>query len=193
MRTIYYKHPFANGSYPSTLPQRVLLSGDWPSSIGVVVHVEIRKFLSTLNLGEPMVFEIYGQIQQLLQSADELEPLSLRGALGQSSPLSSSSVAVAQSKHPETTRANKTTTTDKPKPKDDSKKRKPSRQHVKLKRPTERSSFWSVLPEQSPPAEAFPKISKSLEDCRKALPAAKARADFLAAMKEAEKVSLRSA
>ena len=52
------------------------------------------------------------------------------------------------------------------------------------KRPRERSPFWSIPPVQTPPAVPFPK--GALKHARAVLPAAKARSDFLQALKKAD-------
>jgi hypothetical protein len=154
------------------LPEKILFSGSWPSRIGVAVHLEVLEFLSTLAMGEPMVFEIHGQMQILLQTGEELESRSLTAAL--SSPASLS----ANDKSKSADKAKATNGTHRP--------------AMKLKRPRQRGVFWSVPPAKSPPAIDFPILSKTLEKQRKELPAGKAREQFLSVLKEADKVSFGS-
>ena len=68
---------FDQGKYPSKFPEKVLFLGTWEQPVGVAFHVEIVKFMSSLALGEPMLFEIYGQAQTMLQTLEELPKLSL--------------------------------------------------------------------------------------------------------------------
>jgi hypothetical protein len=157
---------YSSGQYPAVLPQQVILSGNWPERVGVAFHVEILKFLSTLALGEPMVFEIYGQIQLLLQTLEELPDVSL---LSQTQKPSASVAAKSQAADPKSKQQ--------PRPK------------LKLKRPRERGIFWSTPPKKTPPATAFPKLRYSMEQQRKGLPAGKVRSDFLSILKQADRVS----
>jgi ATP-dependent RNA helicase DHX57 len=161
---------FVSGAYPSVLPQRVLCSGKWPQRLlGVAFHVELAKFLSTLALGEPMVFELYGQMQLLLQTLEELPEMSL------SRKILPPSAAASQ--------------TNAKQPNNKSKKPQSARSKLMLKRPRARGVFWSMHPTKTPPAVAFPRLSKSLELQRKGLPAGKARQEFLSILKEADKSS----
>ena len=164
---------FASGQYPSVRPQRVLCSGNWPQRNGVAFHVEIAKFVSTLELGEPMVFEIYGQVQQLLQTVGDLPSLKLQ--------------RTEQLKVSSSTTEGRTTT------EGQNKSRRQSSPSLILRRPRQRSVFWSTRPSNTPPAVAHPKLSKSLEDQRKGLPAGHARKDFLSVLKKADDVSFASA
>eukprot|EP00980_Cylindrotheca_fusiformis_P005590 scaffold1184_cov132-Cylindrotheca_fusiformis.AAC.11 len=163
---------FVSSQYPSAFPQRVLVSGNWPKPIGAAFHVELVKFISTLTLGEPMVFEIYGQMQVLLQKAEELQEMSLTLNETPSVPLKSPD---STDKYPE-------------KQQQRSINEKIS-VHKTFKRPRARGGFWSSPPNKTPAATPFPTISKSLRTCRLELPAGKARSDFLARMKEADNSS----
>ena len=121
-----------------------------------------------------MLFEIYGQMQLLLQTLDELEDLSL----------SSDNQEKGQPK---------SLATEKEDSESDRQQEKPKRQkkpfHKAFKRPRARGQFWSTPPEKTPPATSFPTISKTLKDCRSELPAGKARSDFLKCMEEADQSS----
>jgi hypothetical protein len=55
-----------------------------------------------------------------------------------------------------------------------------------FRRPREKAFFWSKTPQQTPAATAFPNINPSLDRQRKSLPAAKARGDILAVLKQAD-------
>jgi ATP-dependent RNA helicase DHX57 len=163
---------FASRQYPSAFPQRVLVTGNWPKRIGLSFHVQLVKFLSTLTLGEPMLFEIYGQMQLLLQTVEELEDLSL-------SPNAKSLPAKSSTEGDQSS--------GKKQPEKSSKQKAPL--HKAFKRPRARGGFWSTPPSKTPAATPFPNIIKSLKDCRSRLPAGKARSLFLARMKEADNVS----
>ena len=167
-----------NDTYPFSYPERVLLSGGWQSSdgIGTAIHVEMVKFVATLPKGEPMIYEIYGQATSLIHASQDggIEPASLMTALGvkesgvTSKDANKTGQAFTQRSDTETKAATK---------------------QKKIRRPREKTFFWSTTPEQTPAATAFPKISPRIERDRKSLPAAKARDDFLSVMKQVEEVS----
>ncbi|KAL3943869.1 MAG: hypothetical protein SGBAC_002073 [Bacillariaceae sp.] len=159
--------------YPSVFPLKVLVTGNWPSKVGLSFHVELVKFVSTLSLGEPMLFEIYGQIQMLFQTLDELPAVSL----------SPEDKSAAQTKQP--TQGNDIAS----KPSKGKQSTSKHTLHKVHKRPRARGEFWSTVPLKAPPATAFPKIDKMLSDVRAQLPAGKARGDFLECMKEAESLN----
>jgi ATP-dependent RNA helicase DHX57 len=159
---------FATGKYPSVYPIKVLFLGDWKQPVGVAFHIELVKFLSTLSLGEPMIFEIYGQAQIMMQTLNELPKISLSGAtLPFDQPNQSGDV---QKSSQETSK----------------KSSRESKNNTPLikKRPRIRSPFWSTAPKSTTPATPFC-WNKSMELQRKALPAWKARDDFLSKLKEA--------
>jgi len=196
------------GEYPSVHPQTFVVGGwskDIPSSnegAGTTVHIGMVTFLASLPTGEPMIFELFSYVQELIQTQGEQKMpssnsesrvlLHLRG--GEPSSLQ-------QNKEDSTTTSNMNTTEKK---KDSNSKRKRSgkevptnsnqysneksnRQTVNMhKRPRGRTPFWSKLPKETPPAKAFPQVSKMMEISRSRLPAAKARDDFLQLMKEAD-------
>eukprot|EP00526_Cylindrotheca_closterium_P003295 CAMPEP_0113647716 /NCGR_PEP_ID=MMETSP0017_2-20120614/25277_1 /TAXON_ID=2856 /ORGANISM="Cylindrotheca closterium" /LENGTH=1482 /DNA_ID=CAMNT_0000559827 /DNA_START=29 /DNA_END=4477 /DNA_ORIENTATION=+ /assembly_acc=CAM_ASM_000147 len=159
--------------YPSVFPQKVIVTGNWPSKVGLSFTVELVKFVSTLSLGEPMLFEIYGQIQLLFQTLDELPVVSL-------SPQGDSAAQTKQSTQSKGTAS---------KPSNGKQFTPKHRMHKVQKRPRARGEFWSTLPAKAPPATAFPKIDKDLHNIRAQLPAGKARGDFLERVKEAESLS----
>ena len=169
--------------YPAVLPERVVCLGSWPSSsstVGIAVHVELTKFLSTMTLGEPMVFEIYGQMQLLLQTVDELpSDFSLTASTTTANPVTSN-VKLESSNMDSSTNNNKS--------KDRNQASSSSRPRPK-RRPRERGVFWSTPPTKTPPAVSFPKLSSALESQRKGLPAGQARQDFLSVLKQADDVS----
>lgn len=168
---------YVPGRYPSVLPKHVLFLGKWERPVGVAFHVEIAKFIFDLPLGDPLFFEIYGEEQNALQTLEDLPLLTLSSTsvpkpVGKSSLSSSSPVAVPS----------KTASTKTP-----SKKTPPYGISMK-RRPKARSVFWSTPPKQTPPATPFC-WSKSIERQRKALPAWKARDDFLSKLEESCKSS----
>lgn len=162
---------FASCQYPSAFPQRVLVNGNWPKRFGLALHVQLVKFISTLTLGEPMLFEIYGQIQLLLQSEEELEDTSLLPTAIKSGTGRSSTGTDSSRREPQKSSIQKALL------------------HTSFKRPRARGGFWSTPPTKTPAATSYPNISNSLKNCRLELPAGKARSDFLAQMKKADKVS----
>lgn len=162
------------GVYPSVFPTKVLVTGTWPNKIGASFHVELVKFVSTLPLGEPMMFEIYGQMQLLLQTSEELPGVSL-------SRKGTSDAQSKQSSDQERSTKSKSSNGKQP--------TQMHRIHEVKKRPRTRGEFWSTPPSKTPPATAFPTIDKTLSEIRAQLPAGKARSDFLECMKEAESVS----
>jgi ATP-dependent RNA helicase DHX57 len=164
------------GMYPWSPPVSVLLSGGWPSSnaFGSAVHVEVVKYIASLTNGEPMIYEIFGRVTELLHSAQhgDMQRVSLMPALG-GKVAATSSQGVSKIKH-DTSRADDTTTN-------------PSLVLKRIRRPRERALFWSKAPKDTPVASAFPKTSSVISNTRKELPAAKARSDFLSVMKKAGK------
>ena len=184
-----------DNQYPHAHPT-VFVSGNWrnrgtgnvklPRGVGTAVHIELVKFMSTLSLGDPMVYELYGFVQGILPSLPD----------GLSTPISSGSeslllahleggktIGKAKSSSNAQTGGSSAATGDKSRKKkaDKSGKRPPAQ-----RRPREKSFFWSKTPKQTPPAIAFPKLSVSIDKARKGLPAAKAREEFLSIMKKAE-------
>jgi ATP-dependent RNA helicase DHX57 len=155
-------------SYPSLPPRLVLCSGsNWlKAGVGVAFHVELAKFLSTITRGEPMIFEIFNQVQMLQQNMEDLNEKSLTSAR-----LDSVS-APNKSATPAAGSGNKAG--NKPKA---------------TLRARQRGVFWSRHPSTTPPATAFPVLGPSLERQRKSLPAGKAREDFLTALREANRGS----
>jgi hypothetical protein len=149
--------------YPSVFPTRILFLGKWERPVGVAFHVKIAQYLSTLPLGDPMLFEIYGEAQNIIQSLEDLPFL----------PLSATSVPATIDKessgiHSSSSSLKKTTTKAK---------------SINKRRPRTRSAFWSTPPEKTTPATPFC-WSKSMERQRKSLPAWKARDDFLSKLDE---------
>ena len=154
-------------SYPLVPPRLVLCSGlSWAKAgIGVAFHVELTKFLATVTMGEPMIFEIFNHVLVLEQNMEDLSEMSLR-------PAQSASVGIP----------NKSATLDQ------------AKSSSSLKRPKEALSptrrraggaFWSIHPSKTPAATAYPVLGSSLERQRKSLPAFKAREGFLSSLREA--------
>ena len=158
-----------NSAYPF-VPPSICVSGKWPKSgVGVGFHVQLVKFVSSLDLGAPMIFEIFAQVQLLLQTVDEVPDLSLTSSLPTNppTPRGSDPVEIIGSKTI-TPKASESTTN---------------------RRPRARGAFWSIHPSKTPPATAFPKIGPSLEYQRKRLPAGQARKDFLSVLRAADEAS----
>jgi ATP-dependent RNA helicase DHX57 len=169
------------GKYPSTLPHRLFIKGKWPSpDMGLAVHVALVQYMAEELLervGEPMVFELFGQLQLLLSSPlEELPILSLSSS-------SSSDNKNIQPKHTQASASNEesvSTATN-----NNTKKKLPALP----RRPRARGDFWSSS--NTPPAISMPNISKALKQQRNSLPAYKAKGDFLQCMKQAEESNSR--
>ena len=151
-----------NGLYPSIHPDQVLIYGFWSTSVAVALHVKLIQFLSELPLSEPMIFEIFGQAQTLLQAAadGEIKPMSLLLPSNGETSRMPQQQTLAYTKIP------------------------PRVSSAPLGRPKQRASFWSMLPKRTPKAIPFPEINRTIRHQRESLPAAKARGDFLVAMQE---------
>jgi hypothetical protein len=167
-----------DGVYPSAYPKRLMLYGSWPKSqpYGAAIHTELIQFMFTLDLGSPMIFEIYNHAKDCLHSISSggLPPLSLLSALGETQPMSA--IKPQHSSTVEIKAKEKAL-------------QEPTPRRAKH-RPRERSTFWSTPPKQTPAATAFPSISKAMDRARRSLPAYAARKDFLAVMSKAEEVCL---
>jgi hypothetical protein len=154
-----------DGAYPGIRPVRVLVSGKWPKQIGTSLHVELIKFVSTLPLGEPMIFEIHSHVRVLLESSANLPEASLLPCVSENR-----KIELASDEEHVPDRRTKAAIVP---------KRRVSRER--------RKNFWTIPPQDTPPAVSFPPLEKSIDAARKSLPAAKARSEFLAAMERAEK------
>ena len=164
-----------------------------PQGVGTATHIELCKFMSTLALGDPMVYELYGFVQGILPSLPDglsvpvtsggdsllLSYLDGGGAFAEtkssSNPQAGGSVASKGGKLSKTEQK-----------RGDKKSKSAGNRASAQRRPREKSFFWSKKPKQTPAAIAFPKLSASMEKARKSLPAAKARAEFLSIMQKAE-------
>ena len=170
------------GVYPMAYPISLLLHGKWPkgSMFGAALHVETIKFMSNMDLGTPMLFEIYGEVQTLFHSISggELQPLSLLSTLGINDPSSK----INTPKPAETIQKVDTNGNQKA---NNGNARAPRKA---IRRPRTRAPFWATPPNKTPFATAFPKIDGAMDRARKSLPAFKARSEFLAAMAKADKV-----
>jgi ATP-dependent RNA helicase DHX57 len=158
-------------AYPEAWPQRILVrsktSSSW--SQGLSLLTETAKFLvNDIVLGEPMIFVIHGHVNELVQTLDELKSISL-------TPSKEPPSENARSTRPSQVKPTESATTTRPAV-------PPPR-----KRPRERSPFWSLSPTATPPAVAYP--ASNLKRIRASLPAAGARADFIKALKQADKGS----
>lgn len=156
-----------DGSYPLTWPQSIVVESDKPWTQGMSLLVESAKFLSgDTILGEPMIFLIHGNINELVQSLEELPETRLF-------PMSTTAPGRDTSKQPAS----------KSKPISSSSPVQRAAPPTR-KRPREKSPFWSIPPTQTSPAIPFP--AGAMTRARSMLPAAKARDDFLKALKKAD-------
>eukprot|EP00804_Cyclotella_cryptica_P010194 CCRYP_013832-RA/>CCRYP_013832-RA protein AED:0.01 eAED:0.01 QI:166/1/1/1/1/0.8/5/1790/1137 len=176
---------YLEGVYPDSLPMVFLTYGDMTNE--EISHnleyrhllqgqTKITNFLSTLQPGQEVIFELFGHVQELLQATD-----------GMSSSLQDTSNLLTHlnlGSEEEASSANNKNHNGNINPVDLNRcKLRPQ----SVKRPRERSTFWSTSPKDTPPAEPFPKLSAFLEKARKCLPAANARAEFLSLMDHANK------
>jgi ATP-dependent RNA helicase DHX57 len=161
-----------NGVYPAIPPARILVKGKWPEKCGVALHVDLLKFVADLPLGEPMIFSIHAHVQDLIQSCNFDNPFSLLPLLGVQPENSKTVEAVASLnatyEEIEISVSNLVQT--------------PQRRPREL-----RKTFWTIHPRDTPAALAFPAVGSPIKRMRESLPAAKARQEFLAALKRAEK------
>ena len=157
-------------SYPSVHPKSVLCSGlSWlRAGIGLTFHVELAKFLATITMGEPMIFEIFNHVLVLEQNMQDLSEMSLES--GQSD-----SVGIA----------NESATLDQAISGDSNKACKRPKEALSPTRRRAGGVFWSIHPSKTPVATAYPVLGSSLERQRKSLPAFKARDDFLSSLRDA--------
>ena len=166
MIDIHFSYP--PDKYPSVFP-KVLFVGKWERSVGVAFHVEIAKFLATLSLGDPMLFEVYSQAQNLMQVLGDLPDLSL----------SSPPIISSASKEPSNPSPSSSTTFV---------ASEITKERSIKRRPKTPSVFWATPPTKTAPATSFC-WNKSIERQRKSLPAWKARDDFLSKLKDSCKSS----
>ena len=183
----------SDGDYPTRYPLRVMIRGEWSRSVGTAVHVGLIKLLTTLPVSEPMMYEIFGTAQTLLQEAadGDLEAISLSGVASAlpKSRRNAPNPAKQSSKVSKGTRQQQTSTDGTTTSGTNTQKRSSSGRVGVKRRPRERAPFWSKHPSKTPPAQAFPVVEGNLKKARAGLPAAKARDEFLAVMKKSEKVS----
>lgn len=145
-----------NGLYPMKRPCRALVGGGWPpDGTGLACQMELLRFVSMLAVGEPMLYELYGHAQTLLQS-NEFTALTMYPAL--------ESPSLTKLPSPPTSPTS------------------PKRQ-LRPRRPRDRGPFWSVLPSDTPSAIPFPTLSQQLQDTRRSLPSNAARSQFLSLLK----------
>jgi len=192
-----------DNQYPNVHPTS-FVSGNWrsggggggmiklPQGVGTAVHVELCRFMSTLSLGDPMVYELYGFVQGILPSLPD--GLSVPVSLGSDSvllPCLDGGEAFVETVSSSIPRAGGGATSAVGKSKTQEKRvdknSKSTGRAPTQRRPREKSFFWSKKPKQTPAATAFPKLSASMEKARKCLPAAKAREEFLSIMQKAER------
>ena len=168
---------YYDGSYPMKHP-KVLVTGGWNSANpgSTVLHSELIKFVSTLPNDEPMVFEVFNYAQELLQTSENMKVDQETSLL----PYLSGGERF-QIKPPKTKSS-------KQGGQRSSRNRRELQNPVGFKsRPRTKSYFWSKLPKETPPAEAFPKLRTIIDNARKRLPAAAAREEFLSVMQEADR------
>jgi hypothetical protein len=173
---------YYNGSYPTTHP-KIFIIGGWITgdSVGTALHSAIIKFISELPNDEPMVFEVFNYAQELLQSLDTIKSDHKNSIL----PFLNGGEKLIEQEESKANARNETKGNHQSTGSTGS-KRKAHRSAGFRSRPRPRSAFWSKLPKDTPPAEAFPKLGTLIGNARKRLPAAAARDEFLSVMEEAD-------
>ena len=170
---------FVKNVYPHEHPKTVCIKGSWSSKAGVKLHIEVAKFISNLPMGEPMIFEIHGYVQDLLLS-NTVETISLLPYLEVKDKIPLPLIATS-------TAENKSGKLVEPMS-DKLVELMPKVTVNNLHRPRHtRKTFWTTHPRDTTPGIACPKVSLTMERIRKSLPAFRSRSVFLEAMKEAER------
>ncbi len=201
------KIQYHKGSYPMTHP-RVFILGGWKSGKdlgasgsgdGSAIHSKLVQFVATLPTQDPMIFEIYNHVQELLQEGEMggrvghesiLLPFLEGGQEFMQKPPSDNGASGKDDGNRHAQNASQQTTSHPnkgkrgPQRKDNNRSSSTSRVQ---KRPRTRSAFWSKRPHETPSATAFPKLSTLIDNQRKRLPAQKARQEFLDVMAEADR------
>ncbi len=171
---IHYK----DGLYPDLLPEVFLTSKDTNNGSnsyqqGGTLHLQIARFLSELSPGQECIFELFGYVQTLLQDVEEKDPCLLL------SKLSLDDEAESKSIKPTNDVSKSQNNVSGP-----GKQRNPQIQK-RFRRPREKSSFFSIPPIKTQPAETHPKLPVMMDRARKSLPAFKIRDEILSLMKQA--------
>ena len=161
-----------NGYYPTYHPSKVFIKNAWTTTsqsagFGTILHIKLIEFLASLSTDVPMVYEIFGFVTDLLEQKDD-RMSSLTSPL-----LSYFEIGRTVKGNEKTTKNIRTI-------------KKTKQNSTRRFRPRARSSFWSNLPRDTPPAVSFPTISKSMENARKSLPANAAREEFYEVLKKAQ-------
>lgn len=165
--------------YPINDYPMVLLSGRWKrEGFGVHIHIEIIKFLFGLNLGEPMVYELYGFTSNLIQN-DSI----IKGSFGKLPCLKSFR---SEEERIIISREEKSYTYQ-----DSCNLKNTTERHSKPLRPMVKSDFWSKPPHSASTAVINPSIKCDITEARKQLPAADLRKEFLTMLRQSEKVGNR--
>lgn len=159
-----------NTMYPSIHPCRILVTGHWSKPIGAAVQIALINIVAALPVGDPMIYEIVGHLQRLLQSAADAE---LPAVVLSSTSLLRTTETITRKTGNEQQIGRISGSSGSRAP--------------RIQRPREKSSFWCQSPKQTPPATAFPDAGLAMKIARSSLPAAKARAEFLSVMKSANR------
>lgn len=170
---------YHEGSYPRKHP-KVFIIGGWNSGNpnGAFLHSNLIRFISELPNDEPMVFEVFNYVQDLLLNLDDMkgsQNSSLLPYLGGGEKFIKKPPVKTPSAPREEKRSNEKNI-----------QKMQNRRSGPKARPRTKSFFWSHHPKDTPPAKAFPKLRTIIENARKRLPAAKARDEFLRVMAEAD-------
>lgn len=166
------------GRYPEICPSRMLVTNAWKkdelrnagAGEGSLLHVELARFVaSSLPKGAPMIFELFGFVEERLR---ERRP---RSGDDVPSPLSTNDDVPVKK-------------TNKSSKKQRSKPAPPSRAPRPRLRPRVRDVFWSTPPRDAPPAVPVPStVSAAIARARRSLPAHRARDEFLDVLARAER------
>ena len=172
---------FEEGKYPAIHPRYVLIRGGWRPGKGTAKHKKMITFLTSLPVGEPMLYELYTYATSVLMDDASYDPgahsNSLLPFLPGGKPEQQKSEKEALKKNVEKSNDNSKS------------RRKKNGKDIGStpKRPRLRSPFWTLPPDKVIPAKENPKVSATMDRARKNLPAAKAKDEFLSIMAAAEK------
>lgn len=192
-----------------------LVIGGWDTVhrsglLSTTLHTGIVKFLAGLPVNEPMVFELFGFMQEFFIDNDVAlisgdvdsnnSKVSLLQYMGGGITTTSTVTPTitinsdeekklklrcgpSGRRHPDDNLSRAIGTGDDYGNGDKS----TAKRHRRRQGPREGSSFWTKAPRDTPKAERFPKVCGTIDRVRKSLPAARSRSEFLNLMKRAER------
>jgi len=190
---------YEKGKYPEQLPNYALVKGGWEKSgKGTIIQQNISAFLTTLQLREPMIYSIFMHVTSITEGDSFKPKTTLMYALGPSNGNGAKTTVPEKGKE----KVHSKTTSDleaiqsmshKDHEKSKTDENLSSSRFAKRKRVGIKNSFFTIPPGNIPSADIKPVVPTSISQARKALPAAKAKTEFLsvvAASKDTGRVCL---